>query len=109
MTCSYHEHSNLTDPPFCFVPFSPSWYTHTFLPSDLRLRDWGKTEYRIVRNWTPREVREARNNVPPPPSSLARVSQQIHQEEEEEEENESPLVNDQSAKQVCVVKEQKSS
>ena len=54
-----------------------------------------------MRNWTPREVREARNNVPPPPSSLARVSQQIHQEEEEEEEeNESPLVNDQSAKQV---------
>ena len=38
--------------------------------------------------------------MPPPPSSLARVSQQIHQEEEEEEENESPLVNDQSAKQV---------
>jgi len=62
-----------------------------------------------VRNWTPREVREARNNVPPPPSSLARVSQQIHQEEEEVVDNESPLVNDQSDKQVCVVEEQKSS
>ena len=62
-----------------------------------------------MRNWTPREVREARNNVPPPPSSLARVSQQIHQEEEEEEDNESPLVNDQSAKQVRIVKEQKCS
>lgn len=62
-----------------------------------------------MRNWTPREVREARNNVPPPPSSLARVSQQIHQEEEEVVDNESPLVNDQSDKQVCVVEEQKSS
>ena len=91
------------------LPFSLLTHTHTFPPSNLRLRDWGRTEYRIVRNWTPREVREARNNVPPPPSSLARVSQQIHQEEEEEEDNESPLVNDQSDKQVCVVEEQKSS
>ncbi len=25
-----------------------------------RLLDWGRTEYRIIRNWTPREQREAR-------------------------------------------------
>ena len=23
------------------------------------MRDWGKTEYRIIKNWTPREQREA--------------------------------------------------
>ena len=91
--------------------FLPLLCTHFLLPpltrhippplSNLRLRDWGRTEYRIVRNWTPREVREARNIVPPPPSSLARVSQQIHQEEEEEDE--SPLIKDQGAKQVGVI------
>ncbi len=41
-----------------FAPAPPESSPHTALTH--RLRDWGKTEYRIIRNWTPREQRQAR-------------------------------------------------
>ena len=38
------------------------------------MRDWGRTEYRVVPNWTPRDVREARPSAPLPHLSSAAAS-----------------------------------